>query len=70
MAENFGASAARLASLVPLTLGWTPDQFWRATPDELTGLFRSLEGSVAGLDSPLPLDQSTFEHLKETYPDG
>lgn len=70
MVENFGASAARLAGLVPLILGWTPDQFWRATPQELTGLFRSLEGSATGLDSSLPLDQSTFEQLKESYPDG
>ncbi|WP_417621158.1 phage tail assembly chaperone [Parasphingorhabdus sp.] len=70
MAERFGASAAHLAGLVPLILGWTPDQFWRATPEELTGLFRALGVQETGLGLASPLDRSTFEQLKETYPDG
>ena len=70
MAENFSTSAARLAGLVPLTLGWTPEQFWRATPEELAGLFRSLEAHVIGGATALPLDQSTFAMLKENFPDG
>ncbi|MEO9599626.1 phage tail assembly chaperone [Parasphingorhabdus sp.] len=70
MANIFGASAEHLAGLVPLLLGWTPDQFWCATPEELTGLFRSLEDHETGLGSSLPLDHSTFEQLKEAFPDG
>ncbi|AMO72775.1 phage tail assembly chaperone [Sphingorhabdus sp. M41] len=70
MADNFSTSASRLAGLVPLILGWTPDQFWRATPEELTGLFRSLDGHVMGGATALPLDQSTLAILKEAFPDG
>ncbi|WP_339822957.1 phage tail assembly chaperone [uncultured Parasphingorhabdus sp.] len=70
MADNFSTSAARLAGLVPLILGWTPDQFWHATPEELASLFRSLEGHAIGGDPALPLDQSTFAILKEAFPDG
>ena len=59
MADNFSTSAARLAGLVPLILGWT-----------LASLFRSLEGHAIGGDPALPLDQSTFAILKEAFPDG
>ena len=35
---EFGARAARLAGFCAVVLGWTPDQFWRATPAEVRGV--------------------------------
>jgi uncharacterized phage protein (TIGR02216 family) len=33
--RTFAAGACRLAALAAQTLGWRPDEFWRATPAEL-----------------------------------
>ena len=32
---SFAASAARLAGLAARALGWTPETFWAATPQDL-----------------------------------
>lgn len=35
---SFGVSAVRLAGQAGLLLGWSPTQFWAATPAELAAL--------------------------------
>jgi len=55
-----------LAGLVPATTGWTPDQFWHATPAELATIFAVL----AGNDVVRPVDAKQLEILKESFPDG
>jgi hypothetical protein len=42
MSETFAAGARRLAGIVPRVLGWRPDDFWNATPAELTALFTAV----------------------------
>jgi uncharacterized phage protein (TIGR02216 family) len=51
-------------------LGWTPDQFWRATPAELAPIFAAFTGSSAAVQAAVPLDTEQLEQLKETFPDG
>ena len=47
MRERFTEGAARLAGLVPRTLGWRPDDFWRATPAELAAVLGAEESASA-----------------------
>ncbi|MFM9934749.1 MAG: phage tail assembly chaperone [Novosphingobium sp.] len=35
MSQRFGEAAARLSGQAALLIGWTPDTFWAATPEEL-----------------------------------
>ena len=46
-------------------LGWTPDAFWRATPDELDA---ALEGRF-GRRRRTPVARAEFEALKARFPD-
>lgn len=62
---SFAAAARRLAGLAGAWLGWTPDQFWAATPAELAAVLQ------AGADSEAaPADAATLARLKEVHPDG
>ena len=55
----------RLAGLAAVAFGWRPDEFWRATPDELAAPLRALapEGEA-------PPDAGLIARLQEAYPDG
>lgn len=44
---RFGEAAARLAGVAGAMLGWAPETFWRATPEELGTVLRALEGPQA-----------------------
>ncbi len=35
---RFGEAATRLAGQSALLIGWTPDTFWAATPEELAAI--------------------------------
>ena len=64
----FVEAAQRLAGLAGALLGWRPDEFWRATPEELAGV-------IAALASPpdLPPDLAgapDIDRLMEMFPDG
>jgi uncharacterized phage protein (TIGR02216 family) len=63
--EGFAASAAKLAGLAGAVLGWRPDEFWRATPAELAGIFEAIRG-----DAERPAGADVLARLKELYPDG
>tara|TARA_R110000787_G_scaffold111730_1_gene220649 strand:+ start:23425 stop:23706 length:282 start_codon:yes stop_codon:yes gene_type:complete len=61
--NDFSSSTHKLSGAVSAVLGWTPDQFWKATPAELATIFAALADSV-------PLGTEQFEKLKEDFPDG
>lgn len=70
MANDFRTSTAHLAGLIPATLGWSPNQFWLATPTELTAIFTALSAALPAPDSAEPLTQTQLETLKETLSHG
>jgi hypothetical protein len=61
----FVAHAARLAGLAGALLGWRPNEFWDATPAELTAILNAM---VA--DEPPPASAADLVRLKELFPDG
>jgi uncharacterized phage protein (TIGR02216 family) len=48
-----------------LTLGWTPDIFWAATPAEIAALVQAAAG-----DAPEALGSRDLARLMEAFPDG
>ena len=65
LGEDFAASAALLAGVVGVTLGWRPDEFWQATPAEVLGIARALAGDTAP-----GVDRAVLDALWERWPDG
>ncbi|MBO9580740.1 MAG: phage tail assembly chaperone [Sphingobium sp.] len=65
---NFAEGARRLAGQAGLLLGWRPDEFWRATPDELETALAALAAMIP--ESAAPPDPATLARLKEMHPDG
>lgn len=65
--ETFTARTARLAGLSAVLIGWRPDDFWAATPDELAGVLAVLMGDAATV---VPPDAAILAKLKEQFPDG
>ena len=63
--QRFAAAAARLAGLAGVLFGWRPDDFWRATPDELAALMHALAP-----EDGAPPDAGLIARLQEAYPDG
>jgi uncharacterized phage protein (TIGR02216 family) len=61
---EFAPSAARLAGLAGVLLGWSPGSFWRATPAELRAALEALAGPR------LPaLARDEMRALMERFPD-
>ena len=65
---TFAETARRLAGQAGLLLGWRPDEFWRATPDELGDALHALAEMVPA--GAAPPDRVTIDRLKEMHPDG
>lgn len=65
MSERFSALTPRWVSLASHVLGWLPDTFWNATPDELSAALH-----VPGSGEAKPLTRSEFEHLIKDQRDG
>ena len=61
----FADCAARLGGLSGVLLGWRPDDFWRATPAELTLIIAALVPDTA--TAP---DRALIVTLQEQFPDG
>lgn len=61
----FRQAAVRLAGLTAILLGWRPEEFWNATPEELATIFAAHVNPATA-----PADRATLERLKETHPDG
>ena len=65
---SFAETARRLAGQAGLLLGWRPDEFWRATPDELDAAFSAFTHMT---DAPTTaIDCVTLSRLQELHPDG
>jgi uncharacterized phage protein (TIGR02216 family) len=56
---TFGEWALSLSTVAARQLGWRPDEFWRATPSELSTAL----GPVAS--APPSLDRATLQRLME-----
>ena len=65
MSETFATVARRLAGLAGVMWGWSPDAFWRATPDEMAALVEAVAGERGE-----PADGGVLARLREQYPDG
>lgn len=65
---SFTGAARRLAGQAGLLLGWRPDEFWRATPDELETALGALAQAAGG--DGTPPDRAMIARLQEMYPDG
>lgn len=63
-AASFAEAARALAGLSAWVLGWRPDEFWKATPDELAA---SLNGPPPA--TPAPPDAAAIAALKAMFPD-
>lgn len=57
--------ARGLAGVSGAVLGWRPDDFWAATPDDLAAVFGAVIGEVE-----TPADAALIGRLQEIFPDG
>lgn len=60
VSEGFGPSAARLCGQAALLLGWMPDVFWAATPEELGTVLSALRPVEGGA-----MDKRTLDKMME-----
>ncbi len=65
---NFTQSARRLAGCTALLLGWRPDEFWRATPQELADALDALSAPAGGSRAE-PMARTDLTKLMEASPD-
>lgn len=63
---SFSTGAGRLAGVAAWLLGWRPDEFWRATPDELAGVMAAVRGEAGVVEG---VDGAELARLKELFPD-
>ena len=63
--RTFADAAVRLAGLAGAVFGWRPDEFWRATPDELAALVRACAAPAVP-----PPDAGLIARMQEVFPDG
>jgi len=54
-----------MAELAGALWGWSPDAFWRATPDEVAAMVEVVTGEQAEA-----ADGGVLARLRERYPDG
>jgi hypothetical protein len=65
MSARFAEAARRLAGRAGLLLGWTPDGFWHATPEDLATALAALQPQHEAT-----MDSGAFARLREMFPDG
>ncbi|BEU99030.1 phage tail assembly chaperone [Novosphingobium olei] len=63
--DSFGGGAARIAGQVGLLLGWSPDRFWQATPEELRAVLGAAGSGGAGGDGAGAIDRATISAMME-----
>lgn len=61
----WGAGAAKLSGQVALLLGWSPDRFWSATPEELSTILAAAQPATGE-----GIDRRTLNSLMEQDRDG
>ncbi|QCI93540.1 phage tail assembly chaperone [Novosphingobium sp. EMRT-2] len=62
---RFGPGAARLSGHAALLLGWSPDTFWTATPEELATVLAAFAPVEAG-----GIDRAGLNAMMERDCDG
>lgn len=65
LGEDFGSAAVRLAGFCSMALGWSPDQFWSATPAEV----RAVAAVLAPVEARA-VDGEGLASLREALGDG
>lgn len=65
---TFADGARLLAGQAGLLLGWRPEEYWAATPEELATALGPLRDAL-GADAP-QIDRALIARLKEMHPDG
>lgn len=60
MSTRFGTAAARLSGHAALLLGWAPDTFWSATPEELATILTAMRAPQGD-----GVDRGTLDRLME-----
>jgi uncharacterized phage protein (TIGR02216 family) len=63
-AMSFEATARQAARVAAALLGWRPDEFWMATPEDLRTALGLDEGA-----GDTPADSAMLARLMEAYPD-
>lgn len=62
---TFADRSAELAGQIPARFGWTPEQFWNATPAELVAILKALIPPHEAV-----FDSTLLTALMEQFPDG
>lgn len=65
MQNQFDRKAALLAGQAGLLLGWRPQDFWAATPEDLAIALGALRPSESDI-----VDATLVARLKEQFPDA
>jgi len=63
----FSDAARRLAGAAGALLGWRPEEFWSATPDELAAILEALAGRGGAGEG---IGRADLEMLERMFPDG
>ncbi|MGD9810039.1 MAG: phage tail assembly chaperone [Sphingobium sp.] len=66
----FGPVAVRLAGVAGWHLGWSPDRFWRATPQEMETVVKTMLRGIEPGDGDVPPSRDEIARLQEMFPDG
>jgi uncharacterized phage protein (TIGR02216 family) len=66
----FRDDAARLAGFAGALLGWSPDEFWRATPAELASILEVAAGASGAGGAGSSADPADLDRLRRMFPDG
>ncbi len=66
--STFMAAARTAARVATLALGWRPNEFWAATPQDLVTALGLDEGDDATMGGA-PLDGALLARMMEVFPD-
>ena len=66
MSVAFGSGAVRLAGLMGRLAGWSPDQFWQATPADVAAVL----AAWAEDDDAASMERGALAAMMERFPDG
>mgnify|MGYP006277819043 CR=1 FL=1 len=64
--QAFGPYAVRLLGVMARVAGWSPDEFWAATPADV----RAVLAGWVDADGAGVVDGATLAALMEQFPDG
>jgi len=67
MSAAFAPGAVRLAGVMARVAGWTPDQFWAATPADAAMVLAAWGDDDGGA---APVGRDALAAMMETFPDG